>query len=85
MDRKIQQKTHFSKKIEKEGEELHSNQPLIYVFFAPFSPRVKHNKKSPRGTFSVKFGIFVRQTTIFRGVLDNCPNHFLSPYYYLII
>jgi hypothetical protein len=43
MDRKIQQKTHFSNFFEKEDEELHSNQPLTYVFLTPFSPRVKHN------------------------------------------
>ncbi len=40
-----------------------------------------------RGTFSVKCGIYVHQTTIYRGkgVLNNCPTYFLSPYYYLII
>jgi hypothetical protein len=38
----------------------------------------------PRGeTLSVKFGIYVRQTTIFKRVLDNCATNFLSPYYYL--
>jgi len=31
--------------------------------------------------FSVKFGIYVHKTTIFRGVLDNCPTYF----YHLII
>ncbi len=37
-----------------------------------------------RGTLSVKFGIYMRQTTILGGgVLDNCPTYFLSPYYYL--
>jgi hypothetical protein len=35
-------------------------------------------------TFSVKFGIYMYQVTIFRGVLGNCPTYFLSPYYYLI-
>jgi hypothetical protein len=35
-------------------------------------------------TFSVKFGIYMHQTTIFRGLLGNCPIYFLSPYYYLI-
>jgi hypothetical protein len=39
---------------------------------------------SPKGTISVKFGIYMRQTTIFRGVLNNCPYYFLSPYYCLI-
>jgi hypothetical protein len=33
---------------------------------------------------NVKFGIYVRQMNIFRGVLDNCSTYFLSPYYYLI-
>jgi hypothetical protein len=37
-----------------------------------------------KGTFNVKFGIYMRQMTIFKGVLDNCSTHFLSPYYYLI-
>jgi hypothetical protein len=34
------------------------------------------------GTFNVIFGIYVCQMTIFRGVLDNCPTYFLSPYYF---
>jgi hypothetical protein len=35
----------------------------------------------PRGTFSVKFEIYVHQTTIFREILDNCSTYF----YHLII
>jgi len=31
------------------------------------------------GTFSVKFEIYVCQTTIFRGVLNNCPIYFYHP------
>jgi hypothetical protein len=27
----------------------------------------------------------MRQTNIYKGVLDNCPTYFLSPYYYMII
>ena len=37
------------------------------------------------GALSEKFGIYVHQTTIFRGVLNNYPTCFLSPYYYLIL
>jgi hypothetical protein len=33
----------------------------------------------PKGTFSVKFGIYMCQTTILRGVLYNCPTYFLHP------
>jgi len=38
-----------------------------------------------RGTLNIKFGIYMRQTIILKGVLNNCSTHFLSPYYYLII
>jgi hypothetical protein len=38
----------------------------------------------PEGTFSEKFGIYVHEMNIFRGVLDNYPTYFSSPYYYLI-
>jgi hypothetical protein len=38
---------------------------------------------TPGGTFNVKFGIYVHQTTILRGVLNNCSTYFLSPCYYL--
>jgi hypothetical protein len=37
-----------------------------------------------RGTFNVKFGIYMHQTTIFRGGIKKCLTYFLSPYYYLI-
>jgi hypothetical protein len=37
------------------------------------------------GTLSVKFEIYMCQTIIFGGILDNCPTYFLSLYYYLII
>jgi len=36
------------------------------------------------GTFSVKFGIYMRQMTIFKGVIRSFSNLFLSPYFYLI-
>jgi hypothetical protein len=32
-----------------------------------------------QGTLGVNFGIYVRQTTIFRGVLDNCTTYFYHP------
>jgi hypothetical protein len=32
-----------------------------------------------QGTLSVKFGIYVRHTTIFRGVLDNFTTYFYHP------
>jgi hypothetical protein len=35
----------------------------------------------PKGTLSVKFGIYVHQMTIFKGVLNDFPTHF----YHLII
>jgi hypothetical protein len=38
-----------------------------------------------KGTLNVKFGIYVRQMTIFKGVLNDHLTHFLSPYYYLIL
>jgi hypothetical protein len=38
--------------------------------------------KPPGGGFSVKFRIYVCQTTIL-GVLNNCPTFSLSPYYYI--
>jgi len=30
----------------------------------------------PKGILSVKFGIYVRQMTIFKGVLNDFPTHF---------
>jgi hypothetical protein len=40
-----------------------------------------HNLK---GTFSVKFEIYMHQTIIFKGVLNNYLTFFLTPYYYLL-
>jgi hypothetical protein len=34
-------------------------------------------KFNPKATLSVKFGIYVHQMTIFKKVLDKCPNYFL--------
>jgi hypothetical protein len=36
------------------------------------------------GTLSESFGIYVRQRTIFKAILNNYPMYFLSPYYILI-
>jgi hypothetical protein len=38
----------------------------------------------PEGTLNEKFGIYMRQRTIFKAVLNNYPTYFLSPYYYLV-
>ncbi len=35
------------------------------------------------GTLNVKFGVYVCQMTIFWGPINNCPTHFLSPYYHI--
>jgi hypothetical protein len=44
-----------------------------------------NNIKHLGGIFSVKFGIYMHQTTIFKRVLNNCSTYFVSPYYYFLI
>jgi hypothetical protein len=49
-----------------------------------FSSPILNSLNTFGGTLSVKFKIYMRQMTIFGGILNHCSTYFLSLYYYLI-
>jgi hypothetical protein len=51
---------------------------FICVHFIVWNTKKKKGEEL-EGTLSVKFGIYLHQMTIFRGVLDNCPTYFYHP------